>query len=86
MTISKIVQGSIFLALVVIIWVGSACLIKYILTDGSIDFNKPLFLTYFCTSFFTLYLIPLAFKYIKAKLLKDVKSLEKMRNKVRGII
>ena len=55
-------KGVFFLSLVVIIWVGSAILIRAIFTSQDTQFNKPLFLTYYCTSFFTIYLIPLLVK------------------------
>jgi solute carrier family 35 protein F5 len=51
--------------MVILIWVGSAELIQIIFTSASTDFNNPLFLTYFSTSFFTIYLIPLLYTYIK---------------------
>lgn len=61
------VKGAFFLAAVVLIWVGSAVLIQAIFSSDQSQFAKPLFLTYFSTSFFTLYLIPLFFKCVKLK-------------------
>ena len=57
-------MGSFFLSVVIIIWVASAVLIQAIFTDSDQNFAKPLFLTYYSTSFFTLYLVPLLYKYI----------------------
>ena len=51
-------KGAVFLGLVIVIWVGSAVLIQSIFTSGATQFEKPLFLTYFSTSFFMVYLIP----------------------------
>ena len=48
----------------IIIWVASAILIQAIFTEDDTDFPKPLFLTYYSTSFFTLYLVPLLYNYI----------------------
>jgi hypothetical protein len=42
-------------------------LIKSIFTSANTKFPKPLFLTYFNTSFFVLYLIPAAIRYGIAK-------------------
>lgn len=52
-------KGVFFLVMVILIWVGSAVLIQTIFDSDDSQFQKPLFLTYFSTSFFTLYLIPL---------------------------
>ena len=54
--------------MVVIIWVGSAILIQMIFSSEESQFAKPLFLTYFSTSWFTLYLIPLVYRLIKYKI------------------
>lgn len=63
-------QGAVFLCLVIVIWVASAILIRAILTsqddDGS-QFEKPLFLTYFSTSFFMVYLIPMGIKFFRLR-------------------
>ena len=46
------------------VWEISAILIKTIFAPNKqAPFKNPLFLTYFSSSFFVLYLIPLAFKY-----------------------
>ena len=55
------------MALVIIIWVASAVLIRSIFKSDSTKFDKPLFLTYFSTSFFIVYLIPVVFDVIKAR-------------------
>ena len=60
-------KGAFFLAMVIIIWVASAVLIQMIFNSASTQFNKPLFLTYFSTSFFTLYLVPIFFEYCYLK-------------------
>jgi len=46
--------GVVLLLLVVVLWVGSSVLIQSIFVDS--DFRQPLFLTYYSTSLFTLYL------------------------------
>ena len=56
-------KGAFFLGMVVLIWVGAAALIQIIYSSPETEFNKPLFLTYFSTSFFTIYLIPFAIKF-----------------------
>lgn len=56
-----------FLTMVIVIWVGSAEMIQIIFTSDATAFNQPLFLTYYSTSFFTVYLIPLIYKMIKIK-------------------
>ena len=61
------IKGIFFLSMVIIIWVGSAILIQMIFDSEESQFAKPLFLTYFSTSFFTLYLIPLVYKLIALK-------------------
>ena len=61
------IKGIFFLSMVVIIWVGSAILIQMIFDSPESQFAKPLFLTYFSTSFFTLYLIPLIYKLLSLK-------------------
>ena len=61
------VKGCLFLTMVIIIWVGSAELIQIIFRSSGTDFNQPLFLTYYSTSFFTIYLIPLVYEYGKLK-------------------
>ena len=61
-------KGIFFLSMVILIWVGSSILIQMIFDSEESQFAKPLFLTYFSTSFFTLYLIPLAFNLIKLKI------------------
>ena len=58
-------KGAFYLGMVIVIWVGSAWLIQLIFSSSDTDFNKPLFLTYFSTSFFTIYLIPLAVQAVK---------------------
>ena len=61
------VQGAIFLALVIIIWVASAVLIRSIFISETTNFNKPLFLTYFSTAFFMVYLLPVVFDVLRAR-------------------
>lgn len=61
------IKGVFFLSMVVIIWVSSAILIQMIFDSQESQFAKPLFLTYFSTSFFTLYLIPLVYKLLRLK-------------------
>ena len=56
--LSSKVKGSVFLSLVIVIWVGSAVLIRSLLTSSSTSFDKPFFLTYYNTCFFTVYLLP----------------------------
>jgi solute carrier family 35, member F5 len=63
----KHLQGGIFLCLVILIWVASAVLIRTILADEQVGFNKPLFLTYFSTAFFIVYLFPLIFEINRVK-------------------
>jgi len=58
-------KGAIYLSLVVVIWVASAILIQQIFKNKSTAFDKPLFLTYFSTSFFGVYLIPLVVEYVR---------------------
>lgn len=61
------VQGAIFLALVIIIWVASAVLIRSIFISETTNFNKPLFLTYFSTAFFMVYLLPVVYDVLRAR-------------------
>ena len=58
-------KGVIYLTLVVTIWVASAIMIQQIFKNKSTSFDKPLFLTYFSTSFFMVYLIPLILDYVR---------------------
>ena len=58
-------KGVIYLTLVVTIWVASAILIQQIFKNKSTSFDKPFFLTYFSTSFFMVYLIPLILDYVR---------------------
>jgi hypothetical protein len=60
-------QGTIYLLLVIAIWILSALLIRSIFNSDDTKFDKPLFLTYFSTTFFTLYLIPTIYKLIRKK-------------------
>jgi solute carrier family 35 protein F5 len=60
-------EGSIYLLLVIAIWVLSALLIRSIFNSDETKFDKPLFLTYFSTTFFTLYLIPTIYQFIRKK-------------------
>ena len=61
---SDLLKGSIFLFLMITVWEISAILIKTIFAPNKqAPFKNPLFLTYFSSSFFVLYLIPLALKY-----------------------
>ena len=61
------VQGGIFLSLVIIIWVASAVLIRSIFISDTTNFNKPLFLTYFSTAFFMVYLVPVVYDVLRAR-------------------
>ncbi|KNC73819.1 hypothetical protein SARC_13624, partial [Sphaeroforma arctica JP610] len=49
--------GLVFLAFVVIIWVGSSWLMKFIYSSGETSFNKPFFLSYYNASMFSVYLL-----------------------------
>ena len=49
--------GGIYLALVIWIWVFSGLIIQTIFSSDDTKFSKPLFLTYFSTSFFLLHFI-----------------------------
>ena len=64
----KKLRGIFFLSMVILTWVGSSILIQMILDSKHSQFAKPLFLTYFCCSFFTLYLVPLLFRCLVLKL------------------
>ena len=66
----------------IIISVPSAVLIRSIFKSDSTKFDKPLFLTYFSTSFFIVYLIPVVFDVIKARYnaLKEQKMLIEHEN------
>jgi drug/metabolite transporter (DMT)-like permease len=69
--------GAFYLSMVVVIWVGSAILIQLIFNSPDTQFDKPLFLTYFSTSFFTLYLIPLGIEFVYLRL-KSAEQPEKL--------
>ena len=53
--------GYVYLALVVLIWVGSAFFLQLVFSgsNSSNSYDKPFFVTYTNTTFFTLYLIQL---------------------------
>ncbi len=53
--------------MVVLIWVASALLIHIIFTSKDTEFPKPLFLTYYCTAWFTLYLVPMLYDWVRLK-------------------
>jgi len=74
-------KGAFFLAMVIIIWVVSAVLIQLIFNSESTQFSKPLFLTYFSTSFFTVYLIPLGieYTYLRSKASKPAESNDRVQ-------
>ena len=61
--------GGIYLTLVISIWVFSGLMIQIIFSSDDTKFSKPLFLTYYSTSYFLLYFIlPIArFVYNKIK-------------------
>jgi len=59
--------GAIYLSLVILIWVVSAMIIQMMYNSES-NPATPLFLTYYSTSFFIIYLIPKALKLLKDKL------------------
>lgn len=68
--------------MVVLIWVASAVLIRLIFTSSDTNFNKPLFLTYYSTAFFSLYLIPALVTWLRLYLCKipyKVKETEGVR-------
>lgn len=67
MNITSKLKGTFFLSMVIVIWVGSAVLIQHIFLSSGTDFNQPLFLTYYSTSFFTIYLLPLCYEYFKQR-------------------
>ena len=71
-------KGAFFLSMVIIIWVASAVLIQQIFNSASTQFNKPLFLTYFSTSFFTIYLVPVLVEYcyLKRKQRKEAENID----------
>ena len=78
------VKGIFYLTMVIIIWVGSAILIQMIFDSDDSQYAKPLFLTYFSTSFFTLYLIPLVYELIKLKLRTKGTTTEMANSAVRS--
>jgi hypothetical protein len=57
------IKGVFFLSMVVVLWVLSAVLIRLIFKDPSTNFDKPLFLTYFSTAWFSLYLVPVLWRF-----------------------
>ncbi|GJD11084.1 Uncharacterized vacuolar membrane protein [Galdieria sulphuraria] len=57
MPFTRSALGIVLLLLVAVLWVSSSFLIQYIF--GKVNYDKPLFLTYISTSFFSLYLIPI---------------------------
>jgi hypothetical protein len=63
-----LVAGMVFLFVMIAIWESSAIIIKTIFApDKKVPFKNPLFLTYFSSCFFILYLIPLAIKWFWLK-------------------
>jgi hypothetical protein len=77
-------KGYMFLTLVIVIWVGSAEMIQIIFTSDATAFNQPLFLTYYSTSFFTIYLIPLIYTLIKIQC-QPATNQEQMESKSKDI-
>eukprot|EP00871_Galdieria_phlegrea_P002253 jgi/Galph1/3028/GphlegSOOS_G1656.1 len=65
MVFSRNAIGILLLILVALLWVSSSVLIQYIF--GVINYEKPLFLTYFSTSFFIVYLLPNLVKFMMTK-------------------
>lgn len=64
----NIVTGMVYLFLMIAIWEVSAIIIKTIFApDKQAPFKNPLFLTYFSSCFFNLYLIPLGLKWLWLK-------------------
>ena len=57
----KVCCGYVYLSLVVVIWVGSAILIQLVFSSKQSSFDKPFFLTFTNTTFFTFYLLQLCF-------------------------
>jgi hypothetical protein len=66
-SVSQKLQGSVALTCVILIWVGSAWLIQLVFTSSDLNFDKPLFLTYYSTNWFMVYLIPMAIRYCVLK-------------------
>jgi len=58
MSLSRGAIGIVLLLVVALLWVSSSFLIQYIF--GEVHYDKPLFLTYISTSFFSIYLLPTA--------------------------
>jgi solute carrier family 35, member F5 len=85
MSITQRAKGAFFLTMVIIIWVGSAYLIQVIFSSSSTEFNNPLFLTYFSTSFFTLYLIPLLYAYCKVRAEKSEQKSRDFAHEVKKV-
>lgn len=56
-------SGGFFLLMVILIWVASAVLIRLVFTNPDFDFDKPMFLTYYSTNWFMIYLVPAVYKY-----------------------
>lgn len=72
----KRIKGVFFLSMVVVIWVASAVLIRLIFTSSETEFNKPLFLTYYSTAWFSLYLIPVIITWFKLYVCSSYKKLQ----------
>eukprot|EP01134_Creolimax_fragrantissima_P004402 CFRG4402T1 len=53
----RYIVGLIFLLFVVIIWVGSSVLMKFIYSGSETNFNKPFFLSFYNASMFSVYLL-----------------------------
>ncbi|GJQ15469.1 hypothetical protein GpartN1_g7260.t1 [Galdieria partita] len=65
MPFTKSALGIVLLLLVAVLWVSSSFLIQYIF--GEVNYDKPLFLTYISTSFFSLYLLPVCCRWVYNK-------------------
>jgi len=72
--------------MVIILWVASAAMIKSIFNEKDTNFPHPLFLTYFSTSFFTLYLIPLLINWTRLKAGKKEEELAALKVQLKYIV
>eukprot|EP00640_Fibrocapsa_japonica_P000084 CAMPEP_0113934354 /NCGR_PEP_ID=MMETSP1339-20121228/1683_1 /TAXON_ID=94617 /ORGANISM="Fibrocapsa japonica" /LENGTH=373 /DNA_ID=CAMNT_0000936125 /DNA_START=150 /DNA_END=1271 /DNA_ORIENTATION=+ /assembly_acc=CAM_ASM_000762 len=70
---SGYVVGVIFIVLVAVIWALASVLVQHIYQD--LQFSSPLFLTYICTSLFSIY-VPIfqAISYVKSRIRANEKS------------
>lgn len=66
--------------MVIIIWVGSAITTQIIFNSDDTEFPKPLFVTFYSTSFFILYLIPVVIRKAKHKIFPPQEDKGEIRN------